>query len=744
MIGELLAGRYRIERLLGRGGMGAVYEATHVELSRRVALKVLEIVRSDEGIAAALREARAAAQLAHPHIVAVTDVNTDDGPPFLVMELLQGESLDARLARVGRLSAESAAFIGVQVLSALSAAHAAGIVHRDVKPSNIFLTPTAATNDFVKLVDFGVAWSRDSAAARERTAGTPAYMAPEQIRGEPPEAPMDVWAVGVCLFEMLTGRAPFAADTIAELLTLICDSDAPSIDAAVGTPPSLARIVAISLKRDPRARHSSADEMRRQLAPFARSTPIPSRALGPRDDALELADTIPEPARAGADDATISREEPPAPAPAKAPSSTKASGPLATMVSGTPAPMTTPDARRPRSRALALGASAALALTIGASAMAVRHRARSEHPQPLASSSAIQVPARKTCRIASDPPLAWSPAPGRIDVSAVARDVLVIVEAPEARPQIASGTAGSRALSEWSSPSYAEIVDRGTKTCATSYGREVAVGLAHLRETPRSHGTVFALFTKPDGKTEMMKYGSDMHAHASRRLRCSTAGGHLVFASLGEDSFGFPAGAPMMPNQIRTFWTEGQYVLMNALSDDVSDVVLSADTNALALVAPTHGGLFLTGAAGSPDHRGWPSQMLSQRQVVMEAAAVLRQGELELGWVDDKPRRLHWAHRAVRGGDVTNVAAVEADVFGPALALASGDVVLAYGRREAGRTDLHLGRGRTLEEAASTEGVVFSMPGKEIIELALAVGDVPWLVWAERSGAVHAAVLDCP
>jgi serine/threonine-protein kinase len=270
--GRLLGGRYRVMRRLGAGGMGVVFAALQEDLQRRVAIKVVAGC-SPKAVERFRREALAAAELGHPNIVQVTDFQSNPGePPFIVMEMLEGESLQTLLQREPLLPAERAAFIATQMLAALSAAHAAGIVHRDVKPANVFLMRTSALGDLVKVLDFGIAkFVRDGADTRGDMSGTPAYMAPEQVCGPRVDARADVYAVGGCLFEMLSGRRPFAGLATRDLLTaLVCDPAPPLLDVAAWVDPRLAAIVDRALAKDPDARYPSALAMARDLAAVGR------------------------------------------------------------------------------------------------------------------------------------------------------------------------------------------------------------------------------------------------------------------------------------------------------------------------------------------------------------------------------------------------------------------------------------------------------------------------------------------
>ncbi|MFI5298360.1 MAG: serine/threonine-protein kinase, partial [Polyangiales bacterium] len=220
--GALLGGRYRVGRLLGAGGMGAVYEAMQEDLGRRVAIKVLlpEVIASSddaEALRRFAREARAAAALHHPNIVAVTDFSPGDAtaPAFLVMELLQGRSVARAIMDEGRLGPERVVTIAIQILAALETAHAAGLVHRDIKPDNVFLVPVtgAAGGELVKVLDFGIAkLARGGGAtssgltATGAVLGTPAYMSPEQARGRDVDARSDLYAVGALMYHALSGR----------------------------------------------------------------------------------------------------------------------------------------------------------------------------------------------------------------------------------------------------------------------------------------------------------------------------------------------------------------------------------------------------------------------------------------------------------------------------------------------------------------------------------------------------------
>ncbi len=278
--GRLLGGRYRVRRLLGAGGMGAVYEGVQEDLQRRVAIKVLlgsEKVDRDD-LLRFRQEALTASQLGHPNIIQVTDFQAMPGePPFLVMELVEGEPLRSLLERERTLPVPRATFITTQILTALAAAHGVGIIHRDIKPPNIFLTRTPVLADLVKVLDFGIA-KAPQLAGGFRTGpgailGTPAYMAPEQALGTEVDHRADLYAVGACLFEMLAGRRPFAGNTPGEILEKLVSTAAPPLlSVAPNVPPRLAQVVDRALSRGPKERFSSAMEMLGALSPWSPSS----------------------------------------------------------------------------------------------------------------------------------------------------------------------------------------------------------------------------------------------------------------------------------------------------------------------------------------------------------------------------------------------------------------------------------------------------------------------------------------
>ncbi|MBK6696647.1 MAG: serine/threonine protein kinase [Myxococcales bacterium] len=229
-IGSVVAGKYRLERLLGTGGMGAVYEAVHTGVQRRFAVKVMtaDPARSPDAVRRFTQEAQAAGLIGHPHIVEVFDLGqSDDGTLYMVMELLRGETLHAAM-RGGPLAEADAVAIALELLRALGAAHRAGIVHRDIKPQNLFLVERAEGGKSLKVLDFGIAKFHEvaeSAVTRSGSiVGTPLYMAPEQVLSDRDiDGRADVWAAGATLFEMLTGRpvhlAPHAAAAAVRIVT---------------------------------------------------------------------------------------------------------------------------------------------------------------------------------------------------------------------------------------------------------------------------------------------------------------------------------------------------------------------------------------------------------------------------------------------------------------------------------------------------------------------------------------------
>ncbi|MEZ5980542.1 MAG: protein kinase [Planctomycetota bacterium] len=228
----MIASKYRLLRLLGEGGMGAVYEAEQRGVQRHVAVKLLHPhLRHDERqLQRFEREARAVAALGHPNIPLLIDlVDDEDGPPALVMEYQEGLTLKELVTREGPLSQERAATVGAQILSALCAAHEAGIVHRDLKPANVLVCTAAGIQDFVKVLDFGIAKLMGDAVPLTDAGvaiGTLAYMAPEQARGEEVDFSADVYGAGASLYHALTGRAPFSASSTPQLFRQV-EEDEP-------------------------------------------------------------------------------------------------------------------------------------------------------------------------------------------------------------------------------------------------------------------------------------------------------------------------------------------------------------------------------------------------------------------------------------------------------------------------------------------------------------------------------------
>ena len=252
-------GRYRVVRVLGDGAMGKVVLAQDGELDRAVAVKVLdEQLAQDPGFRARFsREARVAASLSHPNIVTVFDVGEAEGRPFIVMEYIDGRALDARLRDEGPLPADEVVRIGRQVAEGLEAAHANGLVHRDLKPSNLI----EREDGTVKIADFGIARSVDATALTEEGSivGTAAYLAPEQAEGGTVSHETDLFALGVVLYELLTGRQPWKVDSLA---ALAARRQAPTPDAPAGTPEGLRLAIERSLEPEPADRPSASEVAR--------------------------------------------------------------------------------------------------------------------------------------------------------------------------------------------------------------------------------------------------------------------------------------------------------------------------------------------------------------------------------------------------------------------------------------------------------------------------------------------------
>jgi serine/threonine-protein kinase len=286
-IGELVDGKYRVERVIGVGGMGCVVQATHLQLLTPVAIKfVIDPDVGDHDTSTRfLREARTASSLTSEHVARVIDVGTlPSGCPFMVMDYLEGETFEERLAK-GTLSVDEIVQVLIQACDGLAEAHGRGIVHRDVKPANLFLVQRPMRSIFVKVLDFGISRVADPRLAVKEgltgtsaIMGTPQFMAPEQMTStKMADARADVWALGVTMYRALSGRYPFNAATLMELGALVLATEAVPLEHVVpGISPPLAAIVRQCLQRDPALRFASAAELQRALLSLPSLTAQPT------------------------------------------------------------------------------------------------------------------------------------------------------------------------------------------------------------------------------------------------------------------------------------------------------------------------------------------------------------------------------------------------------------------------------------------------------------------------------------
>ena len=306
LLGAVVADRYRLLSLLGEGGMGAVYKAEHIRMGKVLALKLLRgAFARDEGAVARFRaEAQIVSRLSHPHTIAVFDFGElADGDGFyLAMEYVQGSDLAAVLHEQGTLPEARAVSLGAQILGSLAEAHDAGVVHRDVKPANVMVQRARTGEDFVKVLDFGIAKLRDDPANAATTSagaiiGTPSYLSPEQARGEEIDGRADLYSVGALLYELLSGRPPFhGMSPVAMVSAHLRDPPRPLRELAPQVSEGLAAVVHRALEKRPAARYASADEMRAALLGVAvpalqarPATPRPPTGMGEVTGGFSLA-----------------------------------------------------------------------------------------------------------------------------------------------------------------------------------------------------------------------------------------------------------------------------------------------------------------------------------------------------------------------------------------------------------------------------------------------------------------------
>jgi eukaryotic-like serine/threonine-protein kinase len=397
--GQVIAERYRLERLLGEGGMGAVWSAVHVVTRKPVALKFIkesDAARSPQMRRRFQREARAASAVRHPNVVEVHDiVELADGSPVMVMELLEGESLAERLAREGRLSLKDTARLLVPVISAVGTAHATGVVHRDLKPDNIFLSRAGDGAMEVKVLDFGIAkytpaeLDAQTAGGLTQTGamlGTPYYMSPEQAFGENDiDHRADIWALGVILYECLAGGRPIEGDNTGQIIKVIVTGGVVPLEKRV---PALPRdVTELVAKMLTQKREERLGDLREALALLRRYADVASTSFeGPR------VIVAPPSEKKISDSAETVGADPFA-------RTTDASGPQrAASVTAGAHEVQVPAKRASRSWIAIVGAGA-VAVIAGGYALNMREAPRASAPSPVTSATSVTVPVTATASV---------------------------------------------------------------------------------------------------------------------------------------------------------------------------------------------------------------------------------------------------------------------------------------------------------------------------------------------------------
>jgi eukaryotic-like serine/threonine-protein kinase len=302
--GQVIAGKYAVERVVGVGGMGAVLAARHVELDERVAIKMLLPTLSPLGEPATrfVREARAAIKIRNEHVVRVFDVGRlDGGAPYIVMEFLEGSDLSRLVEEIGPLKVEDAVEYVVQACEAIAAAHALGIVHRDLKPANLFLARTGDGRDCVKVLDFGISKIAENAAGSPRgltstsaIMGTPCFMSPEQLRStRDVDARADIWSIGAILHALLTGDPPYDGESNADVSAkIIRDAPTPIRQIRPEVPKEIEDIILRCLEKDPAARYTDVAELAHALAAVTQRESIKASAARVARGAVGVAPTL--------------------------------------------------------------------------------------------------------------------------------------------------------------------------------------------------------------------------------------------------------------------------------------------------------------------------------------------------------------------------------------------------------------------------------------------------------------------